>query len=141
MKRSLLVAAALLLVAPAHAATWVVYHSGYGSDGKNRSYQIDAASIVKYNGWVHANERVCLAFDDCFRTYGVSAQCKQNKLRPTSLDLDFVRRNGKGWWTEVEIADGKRMSWLKEGSKRRDAERSRRIQDAQQNKLFDFLCS
>ena len=141
MKR-LAIAFAVLLVSPAQAATWITYLTdSNGSDGKHRTYQVDAASIAKHNGWVHANHRICLNYGrDCRTILGVSAQCKQNKLKgPGTGAYSLTRRNGDEWWWSYEISDGTRHKGYS-GEALNEHKRVKRQMDARRTKLFNFLC-
>ena len=99
------------LAGPAIAGTWVTYRdeTDWEGDRKQRSYQIDVASIVKHKGWIYANHRICLEnMTDCRTVRSISAHCTEGKYTFYST-LVYTRRNGNEWWTDREIEAGTRQ--------------------------------
>ena len=130
------------LAGPAIAETWVTYleKTDWEGDRKQRSYQIDAASIVKHKGWIYANHRICLEnMADCRSVRTVSAHCTEEKYTFYS-SLIYTRRNGDEWWTDREIEAGTRQ--LKYASKEHLAfdKKAHKSSDALHAKGFNFLC-
>ena len=127
-----------VLAAPVAAETWVTYNEEWmrASDGGLMRYQIDAASIAKHNGWIHANHRVCI--NQCFPITSISAHCKDVKYRHSSTVI-YTRRNGNDWWSDYEIGEGSRYKDV--GKEYLEIEKQgRREVDAGYTKAFNFLC-
>ena len=147
MRSALLTTAAFALTAittsPAIADTWVTYHEQRASDNTlnyHIRHEIDAASIVRHNGVIYANERFCTSRKSMIDTYPcrnarlntpafvrqASAQCRKGILQIHTLR--YTRRNGNEWWTDIDIDYG------------RDGTAGVKENDVQNGAAFKFLC-
>ena len=146
MKPALLMTAAIGIVsgvaAPVMAATWTPYWKASRfrtSDGIQREYQIDVASIARHNGVTYANHRLCYSPSECSTVKSISAHCRKGHFTPSS-QLPYKRRNGNEWWLDFEVKDGTRFKTVY-ASSLAEEKRFRRMEDIQFSKAFKFLCS
>ena len=134
------------ITAPAIAETWVTYHEERVDNLHNlpTRYEIDAASIVKHNGTIYANERFCQSKKFLADTYPcvhvytgvsnpprirqISANCSENTFK-IHLASYTLQPDGKwkDFFTEVMLGPQQSSEFHKKVNVRID-------------KAFKFLC-